>query len=376
MYHLQGACRFGTQCSFAHALTEMNNTPDLRKTQLCKDFVKGCCDNPNCDFAHTDTELRSTDVFFKKTLCIWNEKGKCRNGAQCRFAHGVKELCSEPTMRPSIADMGLVNLGAEALSEQGQDAKGKKTTSSHKGKKSGSNCSSISYQSTTSGSSGRPSGSGEGSGTPSGSSFSGTPMSRTTSMQSEPMKVEFTDYSPHNASKSMTAKKPPQPRFANNPAQPQLAEALEVLQNELRGGTASPLATYVAEAIANPKALTGGNEDSLQSQMRGNEDSLQMELEGLRKSVFLLTSHCNQLQERVNVGDNPGPMGNLANMHAQGFIRSREPQVLTPPAYNGLDYSTSGRNLQSAYLAEAFAAQMQASNAEESYWSVLNSFSA
>jgi hypothetical protein len=95
MYHLQGACRFGTSCAFAHALTDMAGTPDLRKTQLCKNFFEGTCTDPTCNFAHGEQELRSTDLFFRKTLCIWNEKGKCRNGEKCRFAHGMKELRSD-----------------------------------------------------------------------------------------------------------------------------------------------------------------------------------------------------------------------------------------------------------------------------------------
>jgi len=92
MYHLQGACQFGAECSFAHSLAEMSQTPDLRKTQLCKQYAEGQCNDENCTFAHGDDELRSTEMFFKRTLCIWNEKGKCRNGARCRFAHGMKEL--------------------------------------------------------------------------------------------------------------------------------------------------------------------------------------------------------------------------------------------------------------------------------------------
>jgi len=92
MYHFQGACQFGTECSFAHNLTEMHQTPNLRKTQLCKAYAEGGCTDPTCAFAHGDDELRSTEMFFKKTLCIWNEKGKCRNGEKCRFAHGPREL--------------------------------------------------------------------------------------------------------------------------------------------------------------------------------------------------------------------------------------------------------------------------------------------
>merc|ERR1719408_573620 len=59
MYHLQGACQFGSECSFAHSLAEMHQTPDLRKTQLCKAFVGGMCNDATCMFAHGDQELRS-----------------------------------------------------------------------------------------------------------------------------------------------------------------------------------------------------------------------------------------------------------------------------------------------------------------------------
>lgn len=102
MYHLQGACQFGAECSFAHSLAEMHQTPDLSKTQLCKAYAQGGCNNPDCMFAHGDDELRSTDMFFKKTLCIWHEKGKCRNAERCRFAHGVKELRARQAAEPEM----------------------------------------------------------------------------------------------------------------------------------------------------------------------------------------------------------------------------------------------------------------------------------
>mmetsp|Transcript_20834 Transcript_20834/g.62069 ORF Transcript_20834/g.62069 Transcript_20834/m.62069 type:complete len:528 (+) Transcript_20834:92-1675(+) len=92
MYHLQGMCMFGDNCAFAHNCSELQGTPDLRKTRLCKAFSAGQCKDPHCTFAHGEDELHSTDLFYKKTLCIWFEKGRCRNNDQCRFAHGVKDL--------------------------------------------------------------------------------------------------------------------------------------------------------------------------------------------------------------------------------------------------------------------------------------------
>lgn len=92
MYHVKGSCHFDTDCAFAHTYTELQATPNLRKTRLCRVFEMGHCEAVDCDFAHGEEELRSTNLFYKRTLCIWNEKGKCRNGDQCRFAHGSSEL--------------------------------------------------------------------------------------------------------------------------------------------------------------------------------------------------------------------------------------------------------------------------------------------
>jgi len=116
MYHFQGACQYGSECSFAHSLGEMHQTPDLRKTQLCKAFTEGGCTDATCTFAHGEDELRSTEMFFKKTLCIWHEKGKCRNGEKCRFAHGVKELRARQagkTESPGVPDEPLPAQGNE-----------------------------------------------------------------------------------------------------------------------------------------------------------------------------------------------------------------------------------------------------------------------
>lgn len=96
MYHLKGACQYGSECAFAHSCAELESIPDLRKTRLCQAFDSGSCNNPDCSFAHGEEELRSTNLFYKKTLCIWNQKGKCRNGDQCRFAHGTSELRFAP----------------------------------------------------------------------------------------------------------------------------------------------------------------------------------------------------------------------------------------------------------------------------------------
>lgn len=93
LFHLQGVCQYRDTCTFAHSIEEMQGAPDLSRTQMCKQSANGSSKDPGCTFAHTAQELRSVDASrFKRVPCRWYEQGRCRNGAQCRFAHGVDEL--------------------------------------------------------------------------------------------------------------------------------------------------------------------------------------------------------------------------------------------------------------------------------------------
>lgn len=87
-----GFCKYGADCNFAHAYTELQEAPDLRKTRLCKAFASGWCNDSNCNFAHGQEELRATDRYYKTSICVWHTRGKCTNGELCRFAHGHHEL--------------------------------------------------------------------------------------------------------------------------------------------------------------------------------------------------------------------------------------------------------------------------------------------
>jgi len=132
MYHLKGACQFGSTCSFAHSCAELQATPDLRRTRLCIDFFEGRgCTDPDCGFAHCEEDLRSTDMFYKKTLCIWNEKRKCRNGDQCRFAHGLPELRANQGQEPGapIQDELEMTKTVDRIGRQTSEVSGTTTAS-------------------------------------------------------------------------------------------------------------------------------------------------------------------------------------------------------------------------------------------------------
>lgn len=61
-FNLQGKCQKGANCSWAHAHTEMETTPDLYRTQLCMALFKTgkCKDNDTCKYAHTQEQLRAS----------------------------------------------------------------------------------------------------------------------------------------------------------------------------------------------------------------------------------------------------------------------------------------------------------------------------
>jgi len=266
MFHLQGACQFGKDCAFAHSVTEMNGTPDLRKTQMCKAFLEGNCEDPACNYAHGEAELRSTDMFFKKSLCIWNEKGKCRNGSQCRFAHGLTELRmyinkeAEPVAEPSTPQ----NKG-------GRRRKGKQSPQ-----------------------------------TPSTGSGSSNDNTRISSSNSPRSGSSSDNFSQHSAAEPMKV----QPQSASL-QEPSMVLPDQMLQKQLPLGQGlDSFTSHLGSLEGNYLNLEAAQAVRWQQQLNsmginGYNPDLQADLESLWKGIGMLTAQYSQIQERMQAAKAP-----------------------------------------------------------------------
>mmetsp|Transcript_53130 Transcript_53130/g.113466 ORF Transcript_53130/g.113466 Transcript_53130/m.113466 type:complete len:683 (-) Transcript_53130:495-2543(-) len=66
----------------------------LSKTKLCKFFSKGFCSRGHsCTFAHGSKELRTQPNLFRTELCFeFTSSGRCQHGQSCKYAHSEEEL--------------------------------------------------------------------------------------------------------------------------------------------------------------------------------------------------------------------------------------------------------------------------------------------
>jgi len=284
MFHLQGACQFGKDCAFAHSVTEMNGTPDLRKTQMCKAFLEGNCEDPACNYAHGEAELRSTDMFFKKSLCIWNEKGKCRNASQCRFAHGLAELHSHQGGLPiKISHNNQETSSATRSASQskgGRRRKGKQSqhqtpsTDSTGSGSSSDNAQNCSVNSPRSGS----------------SSDNFSHQGAAEPMKVQPMKVQPQSVRPPESGSPVVGD---QVLFQQQQQLKQLQQLQHQYQETLRhclGAVEGGFMTIEAarwQQQMSPMATNGYNPE------------LRADLENLRQGIKMLAAQCNQIQERM-----------------------------------------------------------------------------
>lgn len=123
-YQRHGTCTFGEDCFFAHSADELQERPDLTKTQLCPDFENGSCTNANCNYAHSVEELKPFPTL-KQKICMWYRKGTCNNGDACCFAHGRKDLRSSETTSSEPSANAAANhakLLAAAARHRGNEA--------------------------------------------------------------------------------------------------------------------------------------------------------------------------------------------------------------------------------------------------------------
>ncbi|CAK0910286.1 unnamed protein product, partial [Prorocentrum cordatum] len=61
-YFLRGQCKYGRECDFAHAESELVPAPDFTNMHMCKAFQLGRCKRKRCRFAHGVQELRPGSV--------------------------------------------------------------------------------------------------------------------------------------------------------------------------------------------------------------------------------------------------------------------------------------------------------------------------
>lgn len=126
-FHMNGACRFGTACNFAHSPSEIRQPPNFSKTMLCKEFYEGRCHDPNCKFAHSQSEMR---IARRSTPCAWHAQGACRNGSHCPYAHdapakpigetaAVPEPLQDLELQMRMMQQAQLLQSAELMQEQG-----------------------------------------------------------------------------------------------------------------------------------------------------------------------------------------------------------------------------------------------------------------
>lgn len=97
--------------------------PDLHKTKLCRAFLQGHCrEGENCVYAHGDEDLRVTEGIYKTQMCNFYERGYCKKGDRCNHAHGKSDLrlpskATEAVKLAPVATPGRVTKAARDLTD-------------------------------------------------------------------------------------------------------------------------------------------------------------------------------------------------------------------------------------------------------------------
>mmetsp|Transcript_35976 Transcript_35976/g.86629 ORF Transcript_35976/g.86629 Transcript_35976/m.86629 type:complete len:232 (+) Transcript_35976:53-748(+) len=90
---LEGGCRRGKSCTYAHSEDELVPAPDLSKTVMCVLFActNTCSRGDQCKYAHGAEELRVTPLCYKSRQCWGWQAGNCTKGDACTYAHGEED---------------------------------------------------------------------------------------------------------------------------------------------------------------------------------------------------------------------------------------------------------------------------------------------
>jgi len=91
-----------------HGLLTVQRRGKFYKTKMCKFYKTGACTRGDaCVYAHSMCELQQLPDLHKSELCAqFAFSGSCEKGGACRFAHGTEELrrASEKKEHPSAAE--------------------------------------------------------------------------------------------------------------------------------------------------------------------------------------------------------------------------------------------------------------------------------
>eukprot|EP00451_Oxyrrhis_marina_P018686 CAMPEP_0204353720 /NCGR_PEP_ID=MMETSP0469-20131031/32874_1 /ASSEMBLY_ACC=CAM_ASM_000384 /TAXON_ID=2969 /ORGANISM="Oxyrrhis marina" /LENGTH=231 /DNA_ID=CAMNT_0051340687 /DNA_START=18 /DNA_END=713 /DNA_ORIENTATION=+ len=90
---LEGGCRRGKSCTYAHTEDELVPAPDLSKTVMCVLYActNTCSRGDQCKYAHGPEELRVTPLCYKSRQCWGWQAGNCTKGDTCTYAHGEED---------------------------------------------------------------------------------------------------------------------------------------------------------------------------------------------------------------------------------------------------------------------------------------------
>ncbi len=103
----------------------------LGKTKLCKFFARGHCSRGKaCTFAHGRRELRSQPNLFKTEMCFeFSSSGTCQRGESCQYAHGEHELravtvlpaATAPSPQRKVAETTRLNQKLAEIEREAED---------------------------------------------------------------------------------------------------------------------------------------------------------------------------------------------------------------------------------------------------------------